>query len=669
MEENFYLESLNKLAKELKLVMSKKKDYTPVIYNCILAGIIIRMNSIIDQCMLDFHSDSFKEAAEAIYNSRQILVHYSDYRTFEDLDDISSEVLDRFYEAYPTEREYFDDILNYKDVKEHNVVIPKSKQVVYDEFTNSYIFISDGVEIAVSKEKVTKIQDLVKRRDLAYIVNCDSDMNYFYKDEDGETMYQELKGHEALQDFFKAYFTVTEVDFNKHKECIKDILNKFYKSGNYNATYVMTRREETNSKKKQLYLESSKTLDKYFNEGVVFSQFLDSRTYSNIGIPSQEFFDYKFIREQSEFDLERNITKRDYFFVVKTISMFDNLNKELKNAQNLDELQKEKLEMAMLINWADHTFRNMSDEFVECNEEFAKLHFNLLSYRTFFAHNVLQLKQSASKKLLEEFYELAKGYVSVLSSLHVPNLDMKMSKNEVDFIAIERMPPHFVNSKHEQYIQVDPTTYIGDKLFYSTRGSKYRKIIGLVPVDKTYSLRGTYYEKKGDNFVAKTFKTPGGRKRNLLVSRVDYSKGREVNFDVNIDDLLYIYAAYKDKIKEYPLCELYGSHHKKVVYFPPSAENNYKAHAIELEEIISDYYQQRYLPFELVTNTDVITKKTDDGKIVFAIVDLSKEEQEEIAYIVDVNDLQDLNVELDSKGFFTINETIHNFTEKRRLKK
>ena len=60
---------------------------------------------------------------------------------------------------------------------------------------------------------------------------------------------------------------------------------------------------------------------------------------------------------------------------------------------------------------------------------------------------------------------MAKGYVSVLSSLHVESFDHKIDKHMVDFVAIERMPSHFVNSKHEQYIQVDPTTYIGDNYF------------------------------------------------------------------------------------------------------------------------------------------------------------------------------------------------------------
>lgn len=669
MEENFYLESLNRLAKELKQMISKKKGYSPIVYNCILAGIIIRMNSIIDQCLLDFHSPNFAMAAEAIYNSRQLLVHYSDYRTFNNLDELSIEILDRFYEAYESEREYFDEILNYKDSIEHNVVIAKNKKIVYDEFTKSYIFMANEVEISVSQDKITRIQDVNKRKDLAYIINCDTEMNYFYKDEDDETMYQELKGYEELQSFFNAYFNVIEFDYNKHKECIKEVLNNFFKAGNYNAIYVIDKKSQESSKKKPLFMETSKLLDKYFNEGIVFNQFLEERVFSNIGVPIQEFFDYKFIREAAQFDLEKVMSKRDYFFIVKTISVFDNINKELKNAENLDIIHLEKLKMAMLINWADHTFRNMSDEFISVNPEFKKMHCNLLSYRTFFAHNVLQLKPSASSKLLNEFYEVAKGYVSVLSSLHVDSFDYKIDKHMVDFVAIERMPSHFVNSKHEQYIQVDPTTYIGDKLFYSTKGSKYHKIIGLVPIDKNYPLRGTYYEKKGDDFVAKTFKTKGGRKRNLLVSRVDYSKGKDVKLDVNIDDLLYIYAAYKDKIKEYPASQLAGGHHKKVVLFAPCQENGYKMHATLLKDIISDYYQQRYLPFELAKETAVITTVDEENKVNFSIVDASLDTPKEIACIVDINDLKDSNIELDKKGFFTINDTIHNFSEKRRLKR
>ena len=106
---------------------------------------------------------------------------------------------------------------------------------------------------------------------------------------------------------------------------------------------------------------------------------------------------------------------------------------------------------------------------------------------------------------------------------------------------------------------------------------------------------------------------------------------------------------------------------KKVILFLPSQENGNKAHATELDDVISDYFQQRYLPFELAKSTKIVANVNEEGKTVFTIVDAQTEK--EIAHVVDSNYLNELGMEMDAKGFFTINETIHHFSDKRRDRK
>ena len=265
---------------------------------------------------------------------------------------------------------------------------------------------------------------------------------------------------------------------------------------------------------------------------------------------------------------------------------------------------------------------------------------------------------------MEEFFDISKGYVSILDSLKIKKITNDEKEKMVEFVAIERMPSRFVNYKYEQYLQVDPTTYIGNKLFYSTRGSDYEKIIGLVPVDKNYDLRGTYYEKKNDTFVAKTLKTKHGKKRNLLVSRLNYSKGKDVDFDIHLNSLLFVYAAYRGKIQGINPHELHGhGGNNLVIYFPAQSENGNKAHGSDLKEVISDYYQQRYLPFELAKKTRLDIGYDDNNKAFFVILD---ENDKEIARIIDTHDLERYNIKVDDKGFFTISETISDY--KRRSK-
>lgn len=662
-KENFYLELLNKKVREMKHIIDQKDKFSPLAYNCILSGIVVRMNAILEQTMLDFHSDNFSEVAKLIYNSRQLLVHYKDYRTFDNIEEISKKILDEFNRAYPSEKIYFEKILSYKNSPEHNVVIPSSKSVIYDEFTNSYIFRNDEVEIIVSSDKVTKIQSMKKNKDIAYIVNCDCDMNYFVKDESGEVVYDELKGYVNVQDFFKKHFHVIHQDYRKHKQYVKDILESFYKEGSYSSICVVEK-VPINTKKVPLYIETSKVLNAFFNKSVVYSQFLDGMIFVNNGIPQYGFLDYKSIRENSLKDLEKHVSKRDYFFIVQTISGFNTLLKNMNLNNNLEDELKDTMLVSMLINWADHTFRNMSNDFIECNPAFNELYLKLVSYRNFFAHNILQIKTVTGKRILEEFFDIAKGYVSILNSMTIKRITNDEKQRLVEFVAIERMPSRFINYKYEQYLQIDPSTFIGNKLFFSTRGSSYEKLIGLVPVDKNFDLRGTYYEKKKDIFVAKTVKNKHGKKRNLMVSRLNYSKGKNVDIDINLNDLLYIYAAYKGKIPSIDPGNLIGWGHcnNLVILFNAQNENNNTPHASDLTEVISEWYQQRYIPFELARET-YLDIRWEDDRAYFVFLD---EKDNEIARIIDTNTLKDYKIEVDKKGFFTISETISDYKRRSR---
>ena len=198
---NFFLELLNKLNRDLKAVVLKRNDYSENVYNCIVAGIIIRMSTLIESHMMDFSSEEFKSCAQYIYDARQLVIHYSDYRDLQDLDDVAINIVKKIDKSTSKEASFDKKVFEYRDTMDHNVVIEKSRRIVYDKDSNCYIFRNDDVVISVSADKVITIQDLTKSKDIAYIVNCDNDMNYFYKDGD-EMNYQQLSAPGELQDFF-----------------------------------------------------------------------------------------------------------------------------------------------------------------------------------------------------------------------------------------------------------------------------------------------------------------------------------------------------------------------------------------------------------------------------------------------------------------------------------
>ena len=634
---NFFLELLNKLNRDLKGVILKRNDYSENVYNCIVAGIIIKMNTLIESHMIHFSSDEFKICAQYIYDARQLVIHYSDYRELQDLDDIAINIVKKIDKASQKEVEFSKKVFEYTSSNEYNVVVEKSRRISYDKDSNCYIFRNEDVVISVSADKIIRIQDLNKNKDIAYIVNCENDMNYFYKDGE-EMVYQQLAAPMDLQDFFARNFNVLETDYSEHKETINDILDNFYKSGNYGNIYVQ--QIETHGYKKLSYLERGKVLSEYVNNNILYHQFLKYRRYKSIDVPQEGFENYKQIRTLCSEYLENNITKRDYYFIVKTISGFDNLNNilnGLKEKKEISEREMNYLKTTMLVNWTDNMVRNMNTELVANNESFKQIYNKLISYRTFFAHNPLQLKTDLANRKLDEFYELAKGYISILSGLNIKDLSASQ-KEIIDFVAIISDKKRFFNDKHRQYIQVDPTTYIGEKLFYSNMNDE-NSMIALVPVEKNFPLRGAYYQRKNDEFIPITFKD-----KKLMVSKVNCKKGVETCMDINIDDLLYLFAAYKGKIEELPLEDIDCPSCKKLVLFEPSERNQFKSHAISLTTIIDDYFSQRYLPYELVRETKILHQYNDAGKIEFAIVD---KDNNLIAKIVDKNQLDKLNIKKD----------------------
>ena len=372
---NFYLELLNKQITKLNKIIENKDEYPSSVYNCILAGIVIQANSIVETCMMDFSSDKFSKVASKIYSARQLLIHYSDYRSFDDIESVASEIVSEFNKVYKSEKAYFDKILTYQNTSEHNVVIRKSKNVVYDEFNRAYVFINDDIEIVVSASKVTVIKDLKKKKDIAYIVNCDNDMNYIHTNQYHETEYIKLKAPQELQQFFITEFKPTAIDYIAHKNVIKQMIDNFY-SGGFSS--IKTHADLIINNNKDIYLDTSKLLGDFFINGVIYKEFLGANTFKNMGAPIARYEDFTNIKNMASDDLIKVMNVRDYFFIKKCEAMMSNMNDELrKSASMLDEDLLMKMKISMLINFVDQSVKNISTSFTGINKDFENLHLHL----------------------------------------------------------------------------------------------------------------------------------------------------------------------------------------------------------------------------------------------------------------------------------------------------
>ena len=74
-----------------------------------------------------------------------------------------------------------------------------------------------------------------------------------------------------------------------------------------------------------------------------------------------------------------------------------------------------KMKISMLINFVDQSVKNLSNSFIHAHPDFEKLYIRLLDYRNFFAHNIYQLKPDLGTRILDEFIDVSKGCVGIMS--------------------------------------------------------------------------------------------------------------------------------------------------------------------------------------------------------------------------------------------------------------
>ena len=632
-KENFYIDILSNLNSDLKQVVSKQDQYQASIYNTILAGVIIRLSTIIDQFMFDFHSEEFDYVANVINNARQELIHYSDFTNLQDLTNVAEDISYLLDEVCEHEKNYFYRVLNDKKDVQHNVIVASSKNINYEKATDSYVFSTEDATISISADKIIKIKDSGNQKDVQYIVNCDSDMNCFYV-EDGQFVYQQLNAPEQLKDFFKLHFKVEDEDYTEYLDVIEELTSRFYRKGNYGIIYVSPKDKPSQKKK------IGKVLNAYYNKGVLYKDLLTNLDYATIKVPVDSFFNYKQIRNNCCKDLEKAMSKRDYFFIYKAISGLDNINKKLSENEKLPEKEYKYLQSMLLVGWADTMVRTMRPEFVEVNKDFKQLYDKIVEYRTFFAHNPWQFKQETYKQMLDEFHELAKGYVSVISGLEIATFKDQEDKKLIDFVSVKRDITKFYTDRTNQYVEVDPTTYIGNRLFFANLVDDCQSRVALVPVTSNYAARGGYYEKKGSMFAPKTF-----HKKHIMVSKLNYKTGKEETIDINMEDVLYLFCAYKGKIEDIPASV---NTCKKLLLFNPSERNGQTLHAAYLENVIHDYFYKKQLPYELAQLTSIKKELNWRDELELTIVD---SEGNEIAKVIDKYELEKYNIPSDNKRF------------------
>jgi len=655
--ENYYLNLLKKQINQLKSIITKvnknEEGFSAYAYNAILSGMIIKINVIMEQTLADFHGEKSNELVSKIYNLRQLIVHYRNSTDISELEESCLDIIKEFNKVYESEKEFYKKILSYKDNSDLNVVIKNDKNIYYDEESATYIIKNDNNGLIVNKEQVIAIKSLKRGKIDAYIVKLDAPITLYKNEDSDDFSLEKVTNKVVMRSILQNYANLIEENYLGYKECIQQCLDVLYKNEkDLAALNVYIKQVSSES----ISMQISKFLDHYFNEQVLYEEFLKSRSFIHWPILCNGdhplYFNFIHIRDTAKNKLLENINKKDYFFIKNSVSEFNLISSEIIKNKYLSSKQKEALMSSLLIKWVDQNLTHFSKEFIDADKETRTIYENLIKYRNYFAHDIQQFRENHIN--IEGFYELAKGYVSILNTLEITKIGSPEKKKEVKFVAIESEVKDFANSKYGQYLQISPKTFIGNKLFYSSRLHQDDKIIGLVPIDKDYPLKWAYYTLQGNTLVSNKFKrTKKGKER-----VPNCSDKKKIKFDVNCNDLLNIFVACNGLIEEIDIKDIYKPHKNKLLLFEPCEENGFTQHASSLNEIISDYYNQRYLPIELLKETHLEYYYDEYDKVNFILVD---KDDKEIAKVIDSKHLKNYDLALDKNEASKIRKSIKEY--------
>ena len=647
MNNNYYLNLLYKKVMELKTVLKEieESDYSSEYKKYLISGYIITLDSILEIGISDLHSQDLDELTSLIYYTRQKAVHYGYFNGLHNVDDIANKIINLTEKHYERENEFYNSLFEKSnfELKCDNLLIKSSQNITVDN--NFFRFkTSDGnKELCIPIKKVFTLTKKSKEKISSYIVDLDA-IGSLYTYENGSPVAYEEITQDKLKDYLKENFMVLEENYNKHNETIYEIITNFHK----NPTNTIQIMEFASNE--QFCRNTIDVIKDFITENTMFEAYIEHNHLikDKYSLNKMQKADYAKLQKTFKKNVAQYMTQKDAFFVNMTIKRAKFYFDQLQDYSASFDVNIELLS-PILIQLFETGPKHFSNQFISSSPEFKKCYSNLLRYRQIYSHYLLSNKEY--KDGLEKFKTEFLDFIKLLQMIDLDEVKNTTPENYDTYRLLEREKEDFFNYKHEQFLRIDEKTYIGKKINYSSRNAKSDKLIAIIPPNTIY------YEKDALDYLKPSYvlDKSTGKMHHIPISKQTLDEMKEVKIDFNLSNLFKAYNLLK-KVK---------NNGEIQIYFRPCKENENYRHYDNLETVILRFFNQGYLPVELLRKTKLNISNVNQG-----LIDLTDEEGNVIANIINKKKFSIDNDSIkDEKRFFSrIDDINHNFSRRRHSK-
>ena len=649
MNNNYYLNLLKKKLKELEKTLNEidNENYTHAYKKYLISGYIITLDSILEIGIGDLHSSDLDEIASLIYYTRQKAVHYGYFNGLDNIEETAEKLIELIDKNYEDEQKYYNSVLTAKvEDNYNNMVIKTSAKIEEDGLFYRFKSLDDKQILCVPLKSVFKLTKKHKDKVSSYIVDTSKPIALYSIEGEKMIDYKEIKDEE-LKDFFNKNFNVLRENYNEHMIVMQNILNSFVRDP-INSIQIMEYASDEQFCRNTIDVIYEFVTENCMNEAYVNNNHLIKDKYS---LNKMQKTDYIKLQHQLKKQISKSINYKDAFFIEMTIKRAKYYMDILRQSSNTIDTHPEVL-CPMLVQLFETGPKHFSNKFISSSPEFKKCYSNLQRYRQVFSHYVLLGKEYRDN--LEKFYNEFLGFIHLLQIIDLSEVKTPVSEDYNTCLTIEREKKDFFNYKHEQYLKIHNSTYIGKKIHYSSHNQTSKSLIAIMPGGNN-AANIMYYKKDTTDYISpKTAVNESGKRVQLHALNTPLRNPKQVKIDYNLANLFEAYHELKKQKNKSSI----------TIAFNACEENSNYAHYDDLETVILRFFNQGYLPAELLQKT-----KLDISNLGKGIIYLTDVKGNSIATISNKLTYNNGNYNKDDKNFFSrIDDITHDFSKRRHKK-
>lgn len=651
MSNNYYLNLLHKKTLELEQLLKefKESDFSEEYKKYVIGGYIVTLSSILEIGIGGLHSEKLDDLTSLIYYTRQKVVHYGYFNGLKHIEDIAQNIITTTKNTFSEEQDFYNklfDIGNIYDVD--NIVIKWSPDISNHSFFYNFKSKNGNQVLCIPTKKIFSLTKKSSEKVLEYVIDTSNPAAlYTYSGKEAES-FKELNSDE-IKEFFRENYQVSAENYNEHLITMNAIINSFL-TDPINSIQILEYASDEQFCKNTVDIIQDFIFNKTMYQSYIHNNTLIKDKYS---LNKMQKTDYDKVSSDFKKNIAKYINEKDVFFIDITLKrgeyLFDILSTSDEKKANPEAL------CTALVQLFESGPKHFSNKFISSSPEFKKCYSNLLRYRQIFSHYILLGKEY--NDTLERFKNEFLGLLKILEKANLSHIQFPIVGETSKYLTLERNKHEFFNYKHEQYLRIAKETYVGKKIYYSSHNPNSESLIAIFPGGNNIS-NTLYYKRDQSENLQPLYKIDEktNKKSSINAANRPLNNATEVKADLSLS---YLFTAY------YHLKSFSNNTDRITINFHSSKANGNYAHKDKLSMVILRYYNQGYIPIELLQDVKLDTSTLSKGFINI----LDKKGNVVASVINEKKCTFKHNYNTDSVDYFSrIDNIDHNFSKRRHAK-